>query len=109
MSAYDPAALTDALLVVKGTASPSRPTPPRTIRRARDEARMRVAIRLEETHHRRLRLAAAHMHKSVQAVLQLALDHYLERIVPNVVDHRCLCLARRAAPDAVTPVPLRTP
>jgi hypothetical protein len=109
MSAFDPAALTDALLVVKGAAAPSRPTPQRAVRRTRDDARVRVAIRLEEPHHRRLRLAAAHLHKSVQAVLLLALDHYLDRIVPNVIDQRCQCLGRRAAQDTVVPVPFRSP
>ncbi|HXQ51797.1 MAG TPA: hypothetical protein VN802_11935 [Stellaceae bacterium] len=109
MSGFDPASLTDALLVVKGAAAPSRPAPQRSARRGRDEGRVRVAMRLEEPRHRRLRLAAAHMQQSLQAVILAALDHYLDRIVPNLLDRRCDCLVRQGASDTVVAAPFRTP
>jgi len=101
MSSPDFAALSDKLLVVKGAAAPSC-GPVRKLRRGRlDDGRVRVALRLDEPRHRRLRLAAAHMHKSVQAVMIAALDHYLQRIVANALDEPCPCLEHGsfAAPD----------
>lgn len=100
------ASLTDALLVAKGAAAPSRPALQPMRRFARSDARLRVALRLDEARHRRLRLAAAHLHKSVQAVMVAALDHYLDRIVPCVLDERCDCLARSTAGGGETVVPL---
>jgi hypothetical protein len=107
MSLPGVASLTDALLVAKGAAAPSRPAPQR--RSARNDGRLRVALRLDEPRHRRLRLAAAHFHKTVQGVMEAALDHYLDRIVPSVLEENCECLARRATADTVVPMPLRSP
>jgi hypothetical protein len=100
------ASLTDALLVAKGAAAPSRPAPqPPQRRRARsDDGRLRVGLRLDEPRHRRLRLAAAHFHKTTQAVMLAALDHYLDRIVPITLDQRCECLGRGAAVENVVPL-----
>jgi hypothetical protein len=101
MNATTCASLSDALLVAKGTAAPSC-APNHKQRRGRlDDIRVRVALRLDEPRHRRLRLAAAHMHKSAQAVMLAALDHYLERIVANALAEPCPCLqqARLGHPD----------
>lgn len=103
------ASLTDALLVVKGAAAPSRPVPQAQRQSARSEGVLRVALRLDEPRHRRLRLTAAHFRKSAQAVVLAALDHYLDRIVPSVLDERCACLGRRAATDTVVPLTPRAP
>jgi len=93
MSTTDFASLSDSLLVVKGAAAPS--CAPKRLRRGRvDDNRVRVALRLDDMRHRGLRLAAAHMRKSVQAVMLAALDHYLERIVPNTLGEPCPCLDR---------------
>jgi hypothetical protein len=45
----------------------------------------------------------------VQGVMEAALDHYLDRIVPSVLEENCECLARRATADTVVPMPLRSP
>jgi hypothetical protein len=107
------AALTDALLVVKGQAAPSRPVPlyPQRQRRAgREDARLRVPLRLDEARHRKLRIAAAHFRKSAQAVMMAALDHYLDRIVPSVLDERCECLCGHGGcNDTVVPLVPRAP
>ena len=100
------ASLSDALLVAKGAAAPSRQ---RQRRSAPSDGRLRVALRIDEPRHRRLRIAAAHFHKSVQGVMLAALDHYLDRIVPSVLEESCECLARRATTDMVVPIPLRSP
>ncbi len=106
------AALTDALLVAKGNAAPSRPLPLVQKRRAaRDDTRLRVALRLDDARHRRLRLAAAHFHKSAQAVMMDALDHYLDRIVPNALDGPCasLCGNGHARDNTVVTLVPRAP
>jgi hypothetical protein len=110
MNQFAAASLGEALLVVKGAAAPSRGVSPRVRRAGREEdGRARVTMRLEEARHRRLRLAAAHLHKSAQAVLLAALDHYLERILPGVLHEPCPCLDRRGGPDPILPVSLRMP
>ncbi|HUK60266.1 MAG TPA: hypothetical protein VLV50_13630 [Stellaceae bacterium] len=107
MNPSDVASLSDALLVVKGSAGPS--TPKRKTRRGPlEDSRVRVALRIDEPRHHRLRLAAAHMHKSAQSVLLAALDHYLDRIVPNALDEPCACLDQRGKPRSNV-TPLRTP
>ena len=107
MSAREVSALSEGLLVVKGAAQPLR-LPTRTARQTPLDGRRRVSIRLDEAQHRRLRLAAAHLRKSVHAVLLDALEHYLDRIVPGSADPSCACLVRRPA-DSVTVMPFRAP
>ena len=107
MRVADVASLTDALLVAKGAAAPSRWAPQRGS--ARSDGRLRVSLRLDEPRHRRLRLAAAHFRKNVQAVMLAALDHYLDRIVPSVLEERCTCLIRRSADETVVPLTPRAP
>jgi hypothetical protein len=109
MSLYEPASLTEALIVAKGAAAPSHFT---TARREPDpirhrprpaEGRARLPLRLDEERHRRLRLATAHLRKSGQALLLAALDHYLDHVVPALIPGRCPCLAGDA-PVASGPV-----
>ncbi len=106
MNLLEPASLTEALLVAKGAAAPSRLTTVRSSggggggRARRSDGRARLALRLEEERHRRLRLATAHLHKSAQALLLAALDHYLDHVVPTLIDGRCHCLACGVAPPA---------
>jgi hypothetical protein len=110
MTLMGPASLSTTLLVVKGAASPSRATTLRQ-RRIHDHSTdgIRVALRVDEARHRRLRLASAHFRKSAQSVLLAALDHYLDSIVPSMLDERCPCIARNDANSAVvTPLPTRT-
>ena len=106
MSLLDPASLTEALLVAKGAAEPSRFTRARgggigVARRTRPtDGRARLALRLDDARHRRLRLATAHLRQSGQALLLAALDHYLDHVVPTLIDGRCHCLACGEAPPA---------
>jgi hypothetical protein len=101
MSSPDFASLSETLLVIKGGAAPSC-VPQRRRGRAGD-GRVRVAFRLDEPRHRRLRLAAAHLRKSAQAVIQAAIDHYLERIVANSLREPCPCLERAQSAAAGKP------
>lgn len=101
------ASLTSTLLVTKGGAAPSgflaRPErsatvqalPIRPLRRAgggKDEGHLRLSLRIGDARHRRLRLAAAHLHQSGHAVMMAALDHYLARVVPTLLDGPCRCI-----------------
>lgn len=106
MSLLDSAPLTEMLLVSKGGAAPSRygsahpidvdPVLPSR----RVDVRTRVSLRLDDRRHRRLRLAAAHLRQSAQAVLLAALDHYLDHVVPAAIEGGCRCLEAGAAPPA---------
>jgi len=87
MSLADAASLSDGLLVVKGAATPPRPRRPRP-----PDDRPRVAFRLDEDRRKRLKLASVHLRKTTQAMLLAALDHYFERVVPNLVSEGCTCL-----------------
>jgi len=101
------ASLSEALLVVKGAAQPISMALPRA-RRTAVNARPRVSMRIDETQHRRLRLAAAHLRKSVHAVLLDALDHYLDQVAPGSAGQSCACLGGRAA-DTGAVMPFRLP
>ena len=109
------ASLSDALLVAKGHAAPSRPVTQLPLRRRtqqREDGRLRVPLRLDEARHRKLRIAAAQFRKSAQAVMMAALDHYLDRIVPSVLDEPCACLCAKgksACDGTVVPLVPRTP
>src|SRR5260370_42141474 len=47
---------------------------------------------LDPARHRRLRLAAAHLDQTEEALMLAALDHYLDRVVSPLLDGRCACL-----------------
>jgi hypothetical protein len=103
VSPPDFASLSETLLVVKGGAAPSC-VPTRQLRRgSAGDGRVRVALRLDEPRHRRLRLAAAQLRKSAQGVIQAAIDHYLERIVANSLAEPCPCLERAQSSGAGKP------
>ncbi len=95
MNGFDAASLTDALLVVKGTAAPGASQPQRSRRIRTTDGRASVALRLDEGRRRRLKIAAAYLRKSTQAMLLAALDHYFERVVPEPRG-RGMCLSWRA-------------
>lgn len=57
--------------------------------------RARVTLRLDEARHLRLKLAAAHLQKSLQEILTVALDRYLEQVAPEILRNNCVCLATR--------------
>ena len=65
------------------------------------ELRHRLRLRLDEARARRVRLAAAHLDISTQAFVTRALDHYIDAVVPTLVDHLCSCLEARAVPPAI--------
>jgi len=115
----DAASLTADLLVTKGHAGPSRRvaprlgdrialgalygvvpphhTPPQNLEPlhgtpAKAHQPARLFLRLDEGRQHRLRLAAAHLGKTSQAVLQAALDHYLTRVMPGLLGERCPCI-----------------
>lgn len=56
------------------------------------DALRQVALPLDAARHRRLRLAAAHLDQTENAVIVAALDHYLDRVVSPLLDGRCACL-----------------
>ena len=99
------ASLTASLLVSKGTATPSaqrapldmgsnvqllpkgeaRPLP-------REDGRVRVTLRMNAARHLRLRLAAAHLGRSNQALMLAAVDHYIDNILPPLMAGHCVCV-----------------
>jgi hypothetical protein len=117
MSVFDTASLTEMLLVAKGEAAPSRDAPLRhlsidAVRHAgRLDTRVRISLRVDEKRHRRLRLAAAHLHQSAQTVLLAALDHYIDHVVPAAIEGGCRCLEVGAAPQVTQfkPATVRSP
>ncbi|HEX6842838.1 MAG TPA: hypothetical protein VF113_14980 [Stellaceae bacterium] len=56
------------------------------------DATRQVTLPLDATRHRRLRLAAAHLDQTEDALMLAALDHYLDRVVSVLLDGRCACL-----------------
>lgn len=86
------ASLTGALLASKE--APARPPGTTAPQGAGDssEATRQVTLALDATRHRRLRLAAAHLDQTEDAVMAAALDHYLDRVVSVLLDGRCACL-----------------
>ena len=106
------ATLTAALLAHKGAAAPSGAvsallngpslTAPRAepeVRVARDAKpkpasrdRIKLSLRLDRNAHLRLKLAAAHLRLSSQAILATALDEFLSRAAPEIMGGDCACL-----------------
>ena len=112
MSKSPAASLTASLLAGKGAAIPApfvRPRLPAAVgktgangkwaaRKAPTEAqlqRVKLSVRLDPARHLKLKLAAAHLHDSVQSVLIDALDAYLAQVAPTLTDGRCTCLRRK--------------
>jgi len=87
------ASLTGALLASKET--PARPPGATSAPHAAGEtgdAPWQVTLPLDPARHRRLRLAAAHLDQTEDALMVAALDHYLDRVVSVLLDGRCACL-----------------
>jgi hypothetical protein len=55
--------------------------------------RARLTLRLDPCRHLRIRLAAAHLNRSLQEIMIDALDRHLTEIHPTIVDGDCSCLA----------------
>lgn len=105
-----PAALTAALLFAKGGATPKGFIPDHhaapQIKSAGAGAKssngdVRMSLRLDAERHFRLRLAMAHLDRNGRELIVAALDHYLDRVVPGLVQRRCACL-EHGAPSGVT-------
>ena len=103
------ASLTPSLLVAKGTASPSGERqdadgkvqflPERSDERSDgDDGITRVSLRLPTARHLRLRLAAAHLGRSNQALMLAAIDHYIDNVLPLLMAGRCACLEQGRMP-----------
>ncbi len=98
-----PAKLTSHLLARKGAAAPATlgtlataPAPRSRPASGRDaSAPARLTLRLDERRHLRLKLTAAHLQQSLQAVLSEALDRYLDQVSPEMLSNNCVCLAVR--------------
>ena len=89
------ASLTGALLSGKdGTARPHGAPDTAAAHAAAEssDAMRHVALPLDPVRHRRLRLAAAHLDQTEDALMLAALDHYLDRVVSPLLDGRCACL-----------------
>ena len=65
-----------------------------------DKGRARVSVRLDRDRHLKLKLAAAHLQGSLQAIITDALDQYLDQIGPEVLQGDCNCLS---LPSAAAP------
>lgn len=117
MSFNPPASLTAQLLVTKGGAVPAgfisaRPPAHLTIIDAgksvrpnmpspkvtTKSARARVTLRLNADRHLKLKLAAAHSRKSIQAIVTAALDRYLDQTAPDLCGGACSCLGSSNPP-----------
>jgi hypothetical protein len=89
------ASLTGALLSGKDatprTPGPHEPAAPPAAAESGDAPRY-VSLPLDPARHRRLRLAAAHLDQTEDALMLAALDHFLDRVVPTLLDGRCACL-----------------
>jgi hypothetical protein len=56
------------------------------------DAVLPFSLPLDAVRHRRLRLAAAHLDQTEDALMLAALDHYLDRVVSPLLNGRCACL-----------------
>ena len=110
MSRLSVAQLTSGLLVCKGTAGPSfafydeagaataspdakaAPAPKKPA-----DGFTRVSLRVDPARNRRLRIAAAQFGQTGPELLLAALDHYLDQVVPRLLDGKCSCLGFAAA------------
>ncbi|MGO8916925.1 MAG: hypothetical protein ACLQJR_13555 [Stellaceae bacterium] len=105
------ASLTGSLLVANRTEAPSAarapldmgsnvqslPKPPRQ-GAGGGEDMMRVSLRMRAERHLRLRLAAAHLGRSNQALMLAAIDHYIDNVLPLLMAGHCACLEQGRMP-----------
>jgi hypothetical protein len=107
------ARLTGSLLVVpsRGDAAPhddarisALPAHRRPLPRRGDDGHTDVSLRINTARHLRLALAAQHLGLSASGLMVVAIDRYIENVLPNVpVDQRAFfqqghAAARRRAP-----------
>jgi len=108
------ASLTAALLVAKGDATPSGRKSERggtieflpKVKRSGprrggggDDGMTHVSLRMPTARHLRLRLAAAHLGRSNQALMRAAIDHYIDTVLPPLLAGRCACVEQGRAPE----------
>ncbi len=114
MNGFKAATLTGSLLVAKGDAAPSGSRPadrpsatvqslPRSATRRpaarRDDGFTHLSLRINSVRHLRLRLAAAHLGRSGNSLVVAALDHYLDHVLPTLLEGKCPCLEKGRDPD----------
>ncbi len=105
------ASLTGSLLVAKGAAGPSATRrsldiggtvellrQPEHQRGEAGDGSVRVSLRMSLARHLRLRLAAAHLGRSNQALMLAAIDHYIDNILPLLMAGHCACLEQGRMP-----------
>ena len=105
------ASLTASLLAAKGTAVPSTERAPLDIgsnverlpdpkpgRAKTDDGMVRVGLRMNAVRHQRLRLGAAHLGRSNQALMLAAIDHYIDNVLPLLMAGHCACLEQGRMP-----------
>ena len=71
---------------------------PRRERRAKADGQARLSLRMSAVRHLRLRLAAAHLNRSGHALVTAAVDHYLDNVLPNLIEGRCICVEQGREP-----------
>ena len=59
----------------------------------------KLTLRLDRERHLRLKLTSAHARRSVQDILTMALDEYLEKVVPEAFNGGCACLSATVSGD----------
>ena len=117
MIRHEAASLSEMLLVTKGSAEPTCFTArrePALLRGGKGRKRKgerRISVRLDAQRHQRLRLAAAHRDQSGQALILAALDHYLEQVIPKLIEGPCRCLSEGKSDRelCVSILPCRSP
>ncbi len=106
------ASLTSALLAGKGAAGPGGKETPqpehdnvepfaakmRLRPSSRADVASRVSLRINTPRRLRLKLAAAHLGRSSQALMLSAIDHYLDDVLPLLLAGRCACLEQGRVP-----------
>ncbi len=61
----------------------------------------KLTLRVDRDMHLRLKLLAAHLHRSAQDIMLEALDEHLERIGPQIASNACACRGRLGIADPV--------
>jgi hypothetical protein len=83
---------------------------PRRERRAKADGQARLSLRMSAVRHLRLRLAAAHLNRSGHSLITSAVDHYLDHVLPHLIEGRCICVEQGREPGtACGGMPLHEP
>jgi hypothetical protein len=84
------------------TPAPQTPAPKTagTRRGSNPTGDVKLSFHVDATRHRRLKLAMAHLRRTGQEFVIAAVDHYLDHVVPGLLEQSCPCLAVGGAMDA---------